>query len=144
MTGKHDNTSGIDLHVSPTVRLVFLLAGILFVLLAVMGAVLPLLPTTPFLLLAVACFARSSERLYQILLNNRVFGPSIRDWHQYHCMRAGIQLLAISMVAVACSSSAWMMRDIPLLSVVTLIAMTGVIGYLSRIPVCQPCRKDLD
>ena len=46
------------------------------------GIVLPLLPTTPFLLLAAVCYARSSERWYHWLLHNRWFGSYIRNWHE--------------------------------------------------------------
>jgi uncharacterized membrane protein YbaN (DUF454 family) len=61
-------------------RLVWLVVGLVAVALAVAGAVLPLLPTTPFLILAAFCFARSSPRLEAKLLAHRRFGPLIRDW----------------------------------------------------------------
>lgn len=56
--------------------------GLLCVALAAVGAVLPLLPTVPFLLLAAFFFARSSERLHNWLLTHKRFGPMIDDWHQ--------------------------------------------------------------
>ena len=61
-------------------RLVWLVVGLVAVALAVAGAVLPLLPTTPFLILAAFCFARSSPRLEAKLIAHRRFGPLIRDW----------------------------------------------------------------
>ena len=60
---------------SNTTRWLLLLAGLLCVGLAAAGTLLPLLPTTPFLLLAAACFARSSARLHHWLHTNRLFGP---------------------------------------------------------------------
>ncbi|MDQ2094304.1 YbaN family protein [Rhodalgimonas zhirmunskyi] len=54
--------------------------GLLCVGLGLIGVVLPLLPTVPFMLLAAFFFARSSERLHFWLLNHRVFGPAISDW----------------------------------------------------------------
>lgn len=63
-------------------RLLWLTGGLLCLALAVLGAFLPLLPTVPFLLLATACFARSSERLHHWLLTHPRFGHLIRAWNQ--------------------------------------------------------------
>jgi uncharacterized membrane protein YbaN (DUF454 family) len=61
-------------------RAVFLGLGVLFVGIGAIGVVLPVLPTTPFLILAAACFARSSRRFEQRLLDHPRFGPVLRDW----------------------------------------------------------------
>jgi uncharacterized membrane protein YbaN (DUF454 family) len=63
------------------------IAGLLCVGLAVLGVFLPLLPATPFLLLAAACFARSSERLHAWMLRHRHFGPLLRDWETQRAIR---------------------------------------------------------
>ena len=65
---------------SPTMKLLFNIIGVLAVLLGILGLFLPLLPTTPFLLLASACFARGSDRLHGWLLNHRVFGVYLRNF----------------------------------------------------------------
>jgi uncharacterized membrane protein YbaN (DUF454 family) len=57
-----------------------LASGFLFTFLAILGAVLPLLPTTPFLIAATACFYRSSPKFYHRMMNNRLFGHHIRDY----------------------------------------------------------------
>ena len=62
---------------NPVLKIVLSMAGTVFVLLGVAGAVLPLLPATPFLLLAAACYARGSERLYRRLLGDKYLGPYI-------------------------------------------------------------------
>lgn len=61
-------------------------AGVLAVSLAVLGLVLPVLPTTPFLLLAAALFLRSSERLYGWLMNHRILGPYIRMYRRHRAL----------------------------------------------------------
>jgi uncharacterized membrane protein YbaN (DUF454 family) len=80
-------------------RILFASAGLFFVALGVAGAFLPILPTTPFIILAAACFARSSPRLEAWLLSHRVFGPMLRDWRE----RGAIPRRAKSAAAVGCA-----------------------------------------
>ena len=54
--------------------------GWVFVVIAVIGVVLPLLPTTPFLIVALALFSKSSPRFHQMLLDNKWFGPALKQW----------------------------------------------------------------
>ncbi len=61
-------------------KILLIIAGTLFLILGVVGIFIPLLPTTPFLLLAAACYARSSQSCYEWLLNNRWFGNYIRNY----------------------------------------------------------------
>jgi hypothetical protein len=63
-------------------RFIWLLAGLVALALGAVGVVLPLLPTTPFLLVAAFAFARSSERLDSWLREHRTFGPLINNWHR--------------------------------------------------------------
>jgi uncharacterized protein len=81
-----------------TKRLALELTGHLCVALGVIGIVLPLLPTTPFLLLAAACYVRSSERHYQWLIANRVFGPPILDYQQKRAVRPRTKVISLAFV----------------------------------------------
>ena len=63
-------------------RYIWLLTGFAAFALGAVGMLLPLLPTTPFLLLAAFAFARSSERLSDWLVNHKTFGPPIENWRQ--------------------------------------------------------------
>ena len=74
--------------------------GIVFVAVAAVGVIIPGLPTTPFLLLAAAAFARSSPRLYEWLLRNRTFGPLIDDYRAGRGVSARVKATAISIMAV--------------------------------------------
>jgi len=65
--------------------------GWIFVLLGAIGAVLPLLPTTPFLILALACFAESSPRFHRMLLENKWFGPPLAQWESTKTIRRKIK-----------------------------------------------------
>lgn len=63
-------------------RIFYLIAGLVLVALGIIGAFLPLMPTTIFLILAAWCFARSSPRLEGWLLNHKQFGPTLRAWRE--------------------------------------------------------------
>ena len=67
-------------------RKLYLAAGLLFLALGALGVFIPVLPTTPFLLLAAAMFMRSSGRLYLWLTTHRVFGPFIRNYRLYRAV----------------------------------------------------------
>lgn len=77
---KGGGTGGRAGYRAAVLRALWLAAGLAFVALGFVGIFLPVLPTTPFLILAAACFARSSTRLEGWLLNHRRFGPMLRDW----------------------------------------------------------------
>ena len=96
-------------------RLFWLVLGLSAVALAGLGAALPLLPTTPFLLLAAFAFARSSERLHDWLLQHRVFGPLIHNWRAHGAIsrRAKIfgvlSLAAVLVISIATSTPLWIL-----------------------------------
>ena len=79
--------------------------GLLFVGLAVLGMFLPVLPTTPLLLLALACFARSSERLHEWLLSHRAFGPVLKNWHETRSMPRRAKFAAVASIVVVGGTS---------------------------------------
>jgi uncharacterized membrane protein YbaN (DUF454 family) len=82
-------------------RILWLVCGLAFLALGLIGVVLPVLPTTPFLLLAAGCFAKSSPRLHGWLLSHRVFGPPIRNWEENGAISRRAKRLAVgSMAAV--------------------------------------------
>ncbi|WP_395344480.1 YbaN family protein [Ningiella sp. W23] len=80
--------------IAHTKRIILFVCGWLFVILGIVGVLLPLVPTTPFLLLAAFCFSRSSERFHNMLLNHRIFGPSIRDWNDHGVIKLHIKWLS--------------------------------------------------
>jgi len=70
-------------------------AGTLCTGLGIIGIFIPILPTTPFLLLAAACYMRSSERFYQWLINNRIFGAYVRNYIEGRGMPIRIKIFTI-------------------------------------------------
>lgn len=87
-------------------RRVLVVPGFLFVGLGVAGIFVPLLPTTPFLLLAAACFARSSERFYRWLLGNRWFGAYVRDYREGRGVPARVKIFSVALLWVVILLSA--------------------------------------
>ena len=73
-------------------------AGVLCVGLAAAGLLLPVLPTTPFLLLAAAAFARSSDRLYRWLMGHRWFGPYIRRYREHRAITLGAKVTTLALL----------------------------------------------
>ncbi len=82
-------------------RIVWIALGLLALALAVLGLFLPLLPTTPFLLLAAAAFARSSDRLHGWLVGHPSFGPVIRNWQEHRAIPPRAKLISILAMAAA-------------------------------------------
>lgn len=92
-------------HDSRVVRALFLAAGLVFLALGMLGVFLPVLPTTPFLLLAAACFARGSTRFYNWLLNNPVFGPTILEWRRHRSIPWRTKITAIVLMSLTLAVS---------------------------------------
>ena len=82
-------------------RIVFFVVGVLALGLGALGVLLPILPTTPFVLVAAFAFANSSERLHQWLLDHRLFGPLIDNWRRYHAISRNAKIASVlSMIAI--------------------------------------------
>lgn len=129
-----DDGADVRPHVSRAVRAMLVVVGTLCVVLGVIGILLPVLPTTPFLLLAAACYARASERFYRWLLGNPTFGPTIREWRRHRSIAYRTKVVAIAMMSITIAFSIALLSRYPLVQV--LLALMGVIVgvWLYRVP----------
>ncbi len=124
----------LRLHHSPLVRGLFLGAGCLALILGVVGIFLPILPTTPFVLLAAACFARGSERFHTKLMTNRYTGPVILEWRLYHSVTHKTKRLAYIMTTLSFSVSILIVPE--MWQKIMLVAIACILAFcLSRLPV---------
>ena len=115
-------------------RLLFVGLGTLFMLLGIAGAFLPVLPTTPFMLLAAGCYARASSRFYNWLLNNPAFGPTILEWRRYRSIPWRAKLTAIALMVTTLGISIVFFVPWPELQVALACFGLLLATYLYRIP----------
>jgi uncharacterized membrane protein YbaN (DUF454 family) len=119
---------------SPLLRALYAVAGFVFLIVGAVGLVVPVLPTTPFVLLAAACFLRRSGRLHAWLLGTRLFGPLIVEWEQHRSIPWRTKIVAIVlMTATFCASIVFFVRP-PWLKVVLGIVCAGLAVWLYRVP----------
>ena len=96
-------------HFLQTRLLIFL--GWFFLGLGAVGAILPILPTTPFLIVALALFSKSSPRFHQMLLNNPWFGPTLQQWEQTKTLGRSTKYKVIVLIIAVFSLSIAMLHD---------------------------------
>ncbi|MFN7571273.1 MAG: YbaN family protein [Betaproteobacteria bacterium] len=134
MAAQEDNLDPVREHSSPLVRALLIAAGSLCVALGVLGIFLPLLPTTPFMLLGAACFARSSRRFYDWLLANRTFGPLIHEWRKHRSVPYRTKLTAIALMALTMGSSIVFVVEALWLKLLIAAIGVAVSVWLYRLP----------
>jgi hypothetical protein len=126
--------SKLKLHNSVFVRHIFIALGFAALLLGVIGIFLPIMPTTPFILLAAAFFARGSERFHTWLLQHHLTGPLIVDWYEHRSLRPGIKRWAYLLTTISFCSSMLIVEPIKIKLALLVLALI-VIYFLWRIPV---------
>lgn len=102
--------------------------------LGALGAILPLLPTVPFILLAAFAFSRSSARWHQWLLEHGTFGPMIRDWNEYGAIPKRAKVIAIISIIVVFMVSLLMGLASQIL-VIQAVVLTAVSVFILTRPV---------
>lgn len=110
--------------------------GVFCVGLAILGAILPILPTTVFLIMATACFAKSSPRMQQKLLNNKTFGPLIHEWQQHRSIPRKAKRVALLMIVLSVVWSAYLLQNM-MLTLLVFLLVIGPFIFLWRLPVSK-------
>ncbi|MEC4725666.1 YbaN family protein [Shewanella sp. D64] len=114
-------------------RGLYLICGLCSLALGLLGIPLPILPTVPFILLAAFCFARSSERLHQWLMNHPWFSEALADWEKKRAMRKGLKRKAYIVSGLSFAAS---ITIVPLIWVKVMLVCCAIgLGlYLRQIP----------
>jgi uncharacterized membrane protein YbaN (DUF454 family) len=133
-TPRQDYSHHVRKHRHAGVRMLLVALGTLFVALGILGVFLPVLPTTPFLILAAACYARGSTRFYNALLNNRTFGPLVLEWRRHHSIPFRVKLIAIALLSLSLTASILSLSERPWLQAMLAALGVALALYLWRIP----------
>ena len=114
-------------------RWILIIVGSFFAGLGILGIFLPLLPTTPFLLLAAACYIRSSERLYNWLMNNKWIGRYIKNYIEGKGIPLKSKVLSISALWITIGYSVFFVVNIFPVRVILILIAIGVTMHLLSI-----------
>ncbi|MGD6851038.1 MAG: YbaN family protein [Candidatus Bathyarchaeia archaeon] len=116
-------------------RALLLVAGTISLALGAVGIFLPILPTTPFLLVAAACYLRSSERMHKWLINNRWFGEYIKNYQAGKGIPMKTKIVALTILwATILYSTFFIVDEILVAQLVLVVIACGVTVHLMRLP----------
>jgi len=111
-------------------RRLFVIAGTIALVLGVVGIILPVLPTTPFLLLAAICYMRGSQRLYNALLRNRFVGNYVRNYLEGRGMSLTYKIWTISCLWIAILCTAFLVTESLVIRIILAVVLVGVTVHI--------------
>jgi hypothetical protein len=114
-------------------RVILITLGTIFLGLGLIGIFIPILPTTPFLLLAAACYARSSQRFYNWLMNNRWFGSYIKNYRDGRGIPLKFKILTITLLWLTILTSIYFVINNFLIEIILIIIAIGVTIHILTI-----------
>ena len=115
-------------------RVLFFAAGTIFLLVGVIGVFIPILPTTPFLLLSAACYLRSSTRMHGWLFNNRFFGEYLSNYRDGKGLSMKAKIFTLTLLWVTISYAALFIVDLWIVQLILLIIPIAVSVHIILIP----------
>jgi hypothetical protein len=129
MTGCESNDAGEDI----MRRVILIIIGSISLVLGILGVFLPLLPTTPFLLLAAACFAKSTKKFYDWLINHKYLGEYIRNYQEGKGLTLTTKVSTLLLLWLSVGYSTWRVDRLWVQAILLLIAL-GVTVHLVSLP----------
>jgi len=114
-------------------RKLLFIAGTLATGLGILGIFVPILPTTPFLLIAAACYMRSSQKFYNWLLNDRFLGAYIKNYLQGKGMPLKVKILTVTLLWITIGLSVWFVAQNAIIRVILILVAIGVTTHITRI-----------
>ncbi len=111
----------------------FVIVGWLFVIIGLIGVIVPILPTTPFLIIALLFFSKSSPRFHKMLLNNVWFGPTLKQWEEKKTLSRRIKYKASFLIIITFSISALIIDNKTQLHLLLPVMMIALLIFIWRI-----------
>jgi hypothetical protein len=108
------------------IRWVLVACGTFFLIIGMIGIFIPILPTTPFLLLAAACYARGSEKFYSWLINNRWLGNYIKNYQEGRGIPLSVKMATIALLWISILFSAIIIVTDYVITIILLVIAAGV------------------
>ena len=115
-------------------RVIYLVIGTLALVLGAIGLFLPVLPTTPFVILAAACYLRSSKRMHAWILRSALFGETIENYQAGRGLKRDTKIRALVLMWAAISISAFFFVDQLIFRGAMFLVAAGVTIYILRLP----------
>ena len=125
------------------VRVLFFIAGSITLAFGTIGIVLPILPTTPFLLASIACYLRSSERMTHWMLTNKYFGKYIKNYREGKGIPLKTKIFAISLLWITIVYSAFFIVPIWIVQIILFAVAATVTLHLVRLPTYNAAAAEL-
>lgn len=115
-------------------RVIYLIIGTIALALGALGLFLPVLPTTPFVILAAACYLRSSKRMHAWILQSNLFGEMIKNYQEGKGLKRDTKIRALVLMWATISVSALFFVDQFIISITMFLVASGVTIYIIRLP----------
>src|SRR4030043_1367749 len=122
-------------------RRFFVIVGTIAVGMGVFGIIVPVLPTTPFLLLAAICYMRGSQRLYNALLCNRFIGSYVRNYLEGRGMSLKMKVWTLSLLWIAIVCTALLAIDSLIIRIILAVVLVGVTIHILTV---KPAKKNME
>ena len=123
-------------------RHLYFVLGWCFFIIGGIGAFLPVLPTTPFMLLALWAFSKSSQRFHDWLYHHRLFGPPLQQWTEYRVIPRMAKVMAVSVMLLSCSYLIFYSQIHAGIKVLAILPMLYGMYFILTKPSQRPDEKD--
>ena len=128
-----DENPDVKKYSNKFIRAILIIIGTISVLLGLIGIILPLLPTTPFLLLGAASYAKSSDKFYNWLIGNRLFGSYIKNYREGRGIPLRVKITAISFLWITILITVIFFIPVFAVRILLIVIATGVTIHIVKI-----------